>query len=82
MVLSEADGFVAVDTVITHVRFGEIKNAGNEEEVLYCFEITVGGFKSLIVKSVVAQNVDSPHEVFSPCGKCSRDMFLLFHDLQ
>ena len=80
--MSEANGFVAVDAVIAHIWFGEIENVGNKEEVLYGFEITVGGFKSLVVKPVVSQDVDSSHEVLSPCGKCSRDTFLLFHDFQ
>ena len=55
---------------------------GNEEKVLYRFEIAVGGFEGLIVEAIVTQDVNSSHEVFSPHGKCSRDTFLLFHDLQ
>ena len=82
MVLSEADGFIAVDTIVAHIWFGEVENAGDEKEVLYCFEIAVGGFKSLIVKPVVTQDIDSSYEIFSPHRKCSRDTFLLLHDLQ
>ena len=82
MVLSEADGFVTVDAVVAHVWFSEVENTGDEKEVLYCFKVAVGGFEGLIIEPVVTQDIDSSHEVLSPHGKCSRDTFLLFHDLQ
>ena len=76
------DGFVAIDAVVAHIWSSEVENMGDEEEVLYCFEITVGGFESFIIEPVVAQDIDSPHKILSPHGNCSRDTFLLFHNLQ
>jgi len=53
IVLSEANGLVSVDTVIAHVRVNEVKDAWNEEEVLHCLEVVVGGLKGFIIKSIV-----------------------------
>ena len=55
---------------------------GDKEEVLYRFEVAVGGFKGLVIKPIIAQDVDGHHEILCPCRKCPRDMFLLSHDFQ
>ena len=53
LVLREADWLVTVDAVLTHVWFSEIYDAGNEEEMVYRFEIAVSSFKGLVIKTVV-----------------------------
>jgi len=53
LVLSEMNGFIVIDAVVAHVGISEIKDAGNKEQVLYCFEVMVGGLESFIVKPIV-----------------------------
>ena len=54
VVLGEADGFVGVDTIFTHVWINEVDDARDKEKVLYRLEVTVGGFEGLVVESVIA----------------------------
>ena len=54
IVLGESDRFVSVDTVFAHIWIDEVDDTGDEEKVLYRFEVAVGGFKGFIIESVVA----------------------------
>ena len=54
IVLGKADRFVGVDTVFTHVWVNEVDDAGDKEEVLYRFEVAVGGFKGFVIEPIVA----------------------------
>jgi len=54
LVLGEADRLVTGDTIVGHVWFGEVKDVGHEEQVLYRFEVAVSGLEGLVVKSVIA----------------------------
>jgi len=50
--------------------------------VLYRFKVAVSSFKGFVLEPVIAQNVDSSHQVFCPCGKSSRNTLLLLHYLE
>jgi len=54
LVLGKADRLVTGDTIVSHVWFGEVKDVGHKEQVLYRFEVVVSGLKGLVVKSVIA----------------------------
>ena len=54
VVLSEAEGLIGVDTVFAHVGVNEVNETRDEEKVLYCFEITIGGFKGFVVEPIIA----------------------------
>ena len=54
LVLREANWLVAVNTVFAHVRLSKVYDVGNEEEMVDCFEIAVGGLEGLIVKTIVS----------------------------
>ena len=54
VVLGEANGFIRVDTIFTHVWINEVEDARDEEKVLYRLEVAVGGFEGLVVKSIIA----------------------------
>jgi len=54
LVLGEANGLVAVDAIVGHVWFGEVKDVWYEKEVLYCLEVTVGGLEGFVIESIIA----------------------------